>query len=409
MAEKKPESVFTPGKVPIASMFQERDERESIEMPSLQDKVKSALENQGIHVLLHGDSGVGKSSLLDLAVSSLGLKMVHVGCYANDSFDALVDRALGQMIEVRELSRSSVREGEGVLEGTGGVSSFLNVKGRLSRKWGFQRHFEVMRAEPAAALVEAMRASKTHVVQFDNFHNVPKGETRKLFAQMMERVSTLCDRDRPQTIAVVGITADAPSLLGGDVAHLRRTKQIVVPRMSDEKIRRILVNGFQALSADVADETIDALVFAADGFPYYAHNLGLLAATAVRDAPGISGSVLLDRVFTLAGEEVDASFDDRFNLAVESARADVAPRRRILHLLSESPVREWTAQDVVAAWEERYESKGDYAFLWGALGTLVTPEAGSMLVRTGTSGKYRYQFADPHLRPYLRMKFRGQS
>ncbi|RYF48242.1 MAG: hypothetical protein EOO27_35815 [Comamonadaceae bacterium] len=179
--------------------------------------------------------------------------------------------------------------------------------------------------------------------------------------------------------------------------------------MSDEKIRRILVNGFQALSVSVPESTIDALVFAADGFPYYAHNLGLLATKAVRDVPGLDATALLERVFTLAAEEVDASFDDRFKLAVESSRAEVAPRRRILQILSESPVREWTGQDVVAAWEDRFGPSGPYSFLWGALGTLVTPEAGGMLVRSGTSGRYRYQFADPHLRPYLRMRFRDQS
>jgi hypothetical protein len=406
MAATIPESVFTPGKIPIHGMFEQRNERDTEGNPGLQDRVTSALRGQGMHLLLHGDSGVGKSSLLDLAVGEVGLKMVDLGCYKQDDFNALVDRALSTMIKVREISRVRSRDGEGSIEGTGGVSSFLNIKGRISRKWGFSRSFEVLRVEPAAALVAAMRATGTNVIQYDNFHNVGDQTARTMFAQMMERISTLCDRDNPQTIAVVGIAADAPSLLGGDVAHLRRTKQIPVPRMDDEKIRTILTTGFGLLSLRPSVDVMEALVFASDGFPYYAHNLGLLAAMAYRDTPGISDETLLARVFALAAEEVDASFDGRFKLAVESARAEVAPRKRILEMLCDSPLREWTGQDVVSVWEQRYEAKGDYSFLWGALGTLVTPEAGAMLARTGTSGKYRYQFADPHLRPYLRMKFR---
>ncbi|MGM7698122.1 hypothetical protein [Microbacterium sp. A84] len=406
MVAKSPESVFTPGKIPVASMFEQRNERDAEGNPGLQDRVASALRGQGIHVLLHGDSGVGKSSLLDLSVGAVKLKMKDIGCYEGDNFNDLIDRALSTMMQVREISRSSNRESEGSIEGVAGASAFLNIKARISRKWGWGKSFEVLQVEPAAALVSAMRATGTHVLQFDNFHNVKSQVTRIAFAQMMERVSTLCDRDRPQTIAVVGISADAPSLLGGDIAHLRRTKQIPIPRMDDPKIAAILSTGFKLLEIEPSADVQAALVFAVDGFPYYAHNLGLLAATAYRDTPGISDEALLQRVFKLAAEEVDASFDSRFKLAVESARAEIAPRRRILQILCESPVREWTGQDVVANWEERFEVRSEYSFLWAALGKLVTDEAGAILSRTGTSGKYSYQFADPHLRPYLRMKFR---
>jgi hypothetical protein len=145
------------------------------------------------------------------------------------------------------------------------------------------------------------------------------------------------------------------------------------------------------------------IVFYADGFPFFAHLLGLHIARAARRAQTQEVTVqLVEPALGRAAAAVQQSYEERLHRAFE-AGGDVQPRRRILKILANSPLREWKSADVIAEYERLFEKRTDYAFLHVALAQLMSENFGAVLKRTGPRNRYVYKFVDPHMRPFLRI------
>lgn len=405
---RKPEDVFTPRAIVSREMFERRNEPDLRGNPGLQDSLLDALRDRGAQVLLYGDTGVGKSSLIDIAADDEKLGKVTVECFSSDSFDSLIDKALKQLVTVREISRTRSKDGSGELSGTGGLSSFLNVKGTITRGWFRKSEFEVVQQPPIDALIAAMKANKKQLVVFDNFQNIVSQDDRRLVAQAMELMADRASTGINARIVVIGIAADADKLLAGSGSYTRRTVQIGVPRMPDEEVREIITRGFRLLSITVDPDVVEQVVFFSDGFPYFAHLLGLsLARTARRSSTPLDAAHVEDAL-ERAAKEVNASYAERVQRALELS-GEVRPREQILRLLADSDQRTWLGKDVQTAWEDHFnDGRSDFSFLYSALGALATEKYGAILTRTGPNKSFRYQFTDPQLRPYLRIAFRDR-
>src|SRR5207245_2494864 len=170
------------------------------------------------------------------------------------------------------------------------------------------------------------------------------------------------------------------------------------------EIREIFENGFRLLNLQPDPDSLINLVFYCDGFPYFAHLLGLAVARLARSR----GEQIVDKhavtaALAQAAKDVGASFPERVSKAFE-AGGKVRPRRRILQTLSLSKEREWRGAEVVDEYSRLYEKPTAPDFLHAALGKLVKPDYGAVLARSGTPKKYVYRFSDPYMRPFLRMR-----
>jgi hypothetical protein len=243
------------------------------------------------------------------------------------------------------------------------------------------------------------------LIVLDNFQNIRDAEVRERVAQGMEILSDRAGRSegRDFKFVVIGIASDAASLLGSSRSYGRRTTELGVPRMPDDEIAEILRRGFHILELVVSDAIVKQLVFFSDGFPYFAHILGLEISRAARRAGSAEvKSDVVELALRKAAKAVSSSYADRVRRAYE-AGGDVQPRKRILGLLANSPQRIWTSSQIVDLWEVTYEKRDTYSFLHAALGQLADEKYGSILVRTGSKRRYDFAFSDPHLRPYLRI------
>lgn len=403
MSQRRPEAVFTPKTIASREMFERRNEPDIDGNPGLQDNLRDALRERGGQVILFGDTGVGKPSLLRYAAEDEERNFITVECFSSKTYDDLIEDAIRKLVEVREISRTAATSVGAEVEGEAKIKFLVSLRGKLLGNHERGAEFEVVQNTPLDALLAAMRATRTSLIVLDNFQNITNEETRHLVAQTMEFLSDRADETDDIKMVVIGIAEDAPSLIGGSGSFRRRVTEIGVPRMPDDEIRAVLTRGFNLLEVDVPPAVVARLVFYSDGFPYFAHLLGLhIVRWARRSGAADVRMGDVARALQRAVNSVDQSYSERVQQAFE-AGGDIQPRKSILRLLAKSDRREWKSADVIAAWDEAYGPRDAYQFLHVALGALLDEAHGRVLRRKGTRNRYVYQFQDPYMRPYLRI------
>ncbi|MGW7682153.1 AAA family ATPase [Kribbella sp. NPDC054772] len=402
MAQRAPEDVFTPKTIVSREMFERRNESDLDGNPGLQDNLRDALRETGGQVIVYGDTGVGKSSLLRYASEDEQMAMVTVECLSSKSYDDLIEDAIRKLVEVKEIKRTHSKGVQAEVEASGTVKLLVTIKGKLTGKADQAHEFEVVEKPMLDVLLEAMVRTKTRIVALDNFQNITSEAARHLVAQTMEFLSDRAASTGDAKMVVIGIAEDAPSLIGGSGSFRRRVTEVGVPRMPDEEIREVLARGFRLLDVPVPPAVLDELVFYSDGFPFFAHLLGLHLSRWARRGVGGIGPDEVEPALKRAVQAIDRTYSEKVDKAFE-AGGEVQPRKALLKILAQSDKREWRSADIIAAWEAEHGKRDAYQFLHSALGALLDENYGAVLKRKGTRNRYVYQFADPHMRPYLRL------
>jgi hypothetical protein len=405
MPRLQPEAVFTPRTIVTREMFARRNEPTLGGVPGLQDTLRDALRERGGQVLLFGDTGVGKSSLLKYVAEDEGLGTVVLECVSTMSHAHILDALVRKVVDVVQIGFRKSGAAEASAAAEGGVPWFAKLSGTIRTARGTQTDYAIVEKDAVDVLAEVLPKAGRTLIVLDNFQNVRSPETRLLVAQTLEQLSDRASGAVGADVkaVVIGITEDAHSLLGESRSFGRRTTEIGVPRMPDDEIREIISRGFKKLGIKADEEKFQKFVFFSDGFPYFAHLLGLHVSRAVLTSK--SKDVTEDHLnaaLIRTANEVAATYDQRLRKARETG-GGVKPRHQIMRMLAASDQRAWTSSAVQAMWASRVGPRADYSFMHTALAQLSTAKHGSILRRTGERGHYRYQFEDPHMRPYLRI------
>jgi hypothetical protein len=407
-----PEDIFTPKAVVSPELFERRNEPDQLGNAGLQDLVIEGLREKGAQLRVFGDTGVGKTSLVVFAAEEAGLNRLVVECMGTHDYADLIHTAITKMQGVKLKSFTKTVSSDAALEASGGLKYLASIKGTLKMSGGRTRQFEIVDQAPLDLLLRLMKDADYQILVLDNFQNIGATETRTYVAQTMEVLADRADETGGIKIVVIGIAQDAKSLLGQSGSFRRRTTDIGVPRMPDVEIRSILTTGFHLLDLGIDRKILDHLVYFSDGYPFFAHLIGLNVARTARrdDKPTVNQSVVA-RALLRCTREVDETYAARVRLAEETG-GKTQPKRRILAILAASTARSWTSNEVKTLWIEEFErgSRRDgtireqLGFVNVALGGLITPKSGGILTRDESRRPYVYRFADPHFRPFLRLR-----
>lgn len=372
--------VFTPRTpITVRELFAGRTDQIS--------KVLDALGQVGLHAILYGERGVGKTSLANiieiLAGGAMKTLTCKVNCEGADTFETIWKKALSEFkynSKRRGVGFTAVEEGE--------------VK-RLSD--------HVTERVDANSLRLLFAAAGTHLlIIFDEFDRLP-AKTSKAFTDV---IKTLSDTSAKVTLLLVGVADTVDRLIKDHASVSRALVQIHMPRMQGGELQQIIVAGSEKLGVTFDPGAIAQIVRLSQGLP---HNTHLVARNAVRQAiAGMSrtvSSVDVERALKDAVTDAQHSIKTQYLNAVSSSHKSALFRQVLLAcaIARKDGLSYFQAADVSNPLSAIMGKAYEIPAFARHLSKLCEAGRSAPLEKTGERRRYRYRFTEPLLESFIIM------
>lgn len=222
-----------------------------------------SIEDQRVHVIMYGERGIGKTSLVHVltqAAQEARYIVVYVSCGAGSSFDEIF-RAVA--VDVPLLFHSGFAPTTEEAEKGGSLADLLPATTLTPRL--------------VADLFAKLTGTRVLVV-LDEFDVCESPEFRRNIAELIKNLS---DRSIRTQLVIAGVAADLTELVEHIPSIRRNIFALQVPKMSAAEVNHLVENGESHSGVSFDKTATDFIVSVANGSPYlaslFSHHAGLAA------------------------------------------------------------------------------------------------------------------------------------
>jgi len=346
--------------------------------------VLEAVRAPGRHVVVHGEAGVGTTSLAASCAASAGADgavALVVACPEGAGFDSIW-RSFAEECAVHLADRPD--HGEELEMALGRANAALD-------------RAAIGPGDARVALHHVLTAGPAMVV-LDGFDRVGPDAA----AGTTDLIGALSRRAEPVTLVVAGATDGGGTLLEVPPTVERALVRVHVPRLATEALAAIARDGLASLGMDATGDVFELLETASLGLPRYAHVVARAGARRAlqRRSLGITVDDVAGGLRT-GLVEADPGLDAAYRLATTTAR----PSRfaDVLLACALTPV-DGSGTFAPAAMRDAY------SFVTGRVMdipnfnpqlAMLAEGRGAVLARTGGGWRRRYRFRRPEMAPYV--------
>jgi Cdc6-like AAA superfamily ATPase len=370
-------------------------------------KGMEAVFQRGMHAIIFGERGVGKTSLANCLADFIpepskpegepSHQVACVNCTSASTYQTIWREVFSKISITRSVERM----------GFGTASSKDEIQFVLPDDFG---PGEVQHVLNLAA------RQKSLIIAIDEFDKITDQPTKTLMA---DTIKALSDHGVDATILLVGIGDTVDELIKEHESVTRCLKEILMPRMDFGDIQQVVmtgINGYNARCKDspltASDDAVRTIFTLARGMPHYAHLLAQEAClVAIREGiQNISPEHVLSGT-QQALEGVQQHVLSTYLRATTSAHSNALYRDVVtaaavtktdpLGFFPPSDVRE-PLQIILG----REVAMGTYI---KHLHEFCTEARGRVLEKKGEAWKYRFRFRDPLIPPYAVIQALGQG
>jgi hypothetical protein len=235
------------------------------------DRILDSLLDEHAHVVLYSERGRGKTSLGNLAVSTLrrrGAIVARYACDANSDFGSII-RGLMRSLPPSLLAAYDAPAAQDPRAELEGCEAALPNR--------------ALKPADVAGLMDRLTCPFL-VCLVDEFDRVTDQQTRTRLADTIKHLS---DRAIRLHFVIVGVSATLEQIIGQHPSIQRNIAAIHLPLLHDHEIVEMLEKGGQQAGVEFSADAKEIVVFVARGMPYMAQLLGLrIAQSALRRGGG---------------------------------------------------------------------------------------------------------------------------
>ncbi|MEU4809407.1 AAA family ATPase [Nocardia fluminea] len=341
--------------------------------------VINAVNQQGQHVVLFGERGVGKTSLANIINEvfegvAAGLNSRTVNCDRRDDFASIWRKTF------RELS---VVDSDGIATT---LDTFLG---------------ETVTPEDVRHLLGYLDET---IVILDEVDVLQDSLTKELLA---DTIKTLADHASNATLILVGVADSVDELISHHQSLERSLVQVRMPRMSEAELFEIIDNGALELQMTISEPAMSAIAARSFGLPHFTHLLSLHAfQRAVGDDRDNVTQTDVIEATSLAVKKVQQSVLSAHHRAVSSQQKETLHEKVLLAcaLANTDALGFFAARDVRDPLSKIAGKRYDTPAFSRHLNEFTTSSRGPILQRTGQERRYRFRFVNPLMQPYIIMR-----
>jgi hypothetical protein len=240
-------------------------------------------------------------------------------------------------------------------------------------------------------------------VVIDEFDKVVDADSRQLMA---DTIKLLSDHAVAATLVIIGVADDATGLINDHQSIDRCLAQIPMPRMPRSESESIVTNGLEKLGMTIDPEALYEILGLCKGLPTYVHVLALHSARDAVDEKHLNVTVAnVKNAIKRAISHTEETIRQEYDRATFSTRPTIYPQVLLACAMCRTdeygrfvpndlckPMRTITGEDYKS---DRFT---------GHLKEFCKPERGGVLRMTGMEYRWRYQFRNPLLQPFVLMK-----
>ncbi|NNM77246.1 ATP-binding protein [Sphingomonas sp. ID1715] len=291
------------------------------------------LEDQRSHVVIYGERGIGKTSLVhilaDIARESRYV-VIYASCGAFSSFEDIFRAVLRDIpqLYLRDIDPTALGENQG------------SVADRLTD--GFD-------ARQLGELLSQVTGTRVIII-LDEYDRAESDQFRQSVAELIKNLS---DRAARVQLVLAGVASNLQQLIGYIPSIRRNIIGLPMPRLSSDEVRALIRIGEKSAGVSFDEDAVQAIESLSNGSPYLvrlvSHHSSMIALDAERMRIEI-GDVwaALDKVV----DESASRIDPRLLSAVEPF---LAPQHRtVIHAAARAastPDGWFTAEDALSLCE----------------------------------------------------------
>jgi hypothetical protein len=377
-----------------------------VERPSISTALVRSLRTPGMQIIVYGETGSGKSTILQKKLEETYPAHVTTRCTSGMTFDQIVLNAFDQL-GPHYLGEYESTKSTGI--GASISAEFLGIRSAIEASQEKEGRVAWTRVVPPQLTVQRLgqflgAAGRCWLVE--DFHKVEVDQKRHL-AQALKVFSDLAAEYNDLRVIAVGATDRAREVVQYDPEMRNRVAEIEVPLMSDDELSQIIQGGARLLRVDM-DELTGPIIRYSMGVAAVTHQLALNACLnsgiewTQADVYVLPGSSLDASLLTWVSESGD-TVKARFDSALRRHRVRRYDNTRlILSALADGPLEGMLSSELLASVKQ---TEPDYPAgnLTKYLRQLLTDARGAMVITTADG---RYRFVDPLHHTYAKVVLR---
>jgi Cdc6-like AAA superfamily ATPase len=360
--------------------------------------VQHGIIEEGRHVIIYGERGVGKTSLANMVELIAKIKqqgtprsVVKITCSRYASFGSLWE-AIFQKIPF-----------------TTQVATDAGFAPTATARTGTMRDLLPLTAEITPEVISyylgivSQHVGAEVVIIIDELDRLRNSETLVGIADVLKNLS---DNYVPTTLVLVGIADSVDQLVAEHASLPRSLVQVRIPRMSPKELFEIMDKGFKELSMRIDAQAKRVIAALSQGLPHYVHLLAKHAAEAAisQDDDEVTSEHVASAVRTAIENAAESTRNAYYRATLSAQDNRFKEVLLACALAREDEMGFFSPSDVRTMMCEIAGDQYNSVSFARRLSEFCTDKRGAILQQTGRSRNFRYRFTDPLMEPFIVLK-----